>query len=110
MLKPSSTLKVISFRSDPKTSKMAIIYAAVSGQLRRDGRWPPDDLDKVMGDPPYRYNETTLDNFFRGVADAMDDSLPPLLFQWDDKFVRGGLKLTVAGLMAAIAGKSKWGA
>lgn len=92
---------------DEPPSKRVIVYDAVAAQLHRDTRWPPDNLERVMGGH-YRYDEISLDTFLHSVARRLREHAPSLIFEPDDGMVRAGLEQTVAALMAAIVNRSRW--
>jgi hypothetical protein len=82
-------------------SKPVAVGAAVAHQLHQDGRWPPNDVTRVM-ETDYHYDEHTLRNLFLGVQAYLAGSVPVYTFSFDQQFVRAGLPLTVAALMAAV--------
>jgi hypothetical protein len=82
-------------------SKQHAVAAAVAAQLTADGRWPPNDLTKVMG-TDYRYNQFTIGNFLAGVQVRLAASVPPLTFSFDSAFTIQALSMTVGQLIGAI--------
>jgi len=89
-----------------RLSKSQAVYDCTIARLRRDGM-PTDRPDYVMGDPPYRYDDTTIDNFLRSVKRCLNLQTPSYLFTYDAKFRTGALKQSVAALMASIETRTK---
>lgn len=93
---------VVSFLITRNASKSVAVNVAVTNQLIHDGKWPPNDVTKIMGAIPYRYNNQTMRNFLKGVETTLAAALPPFTFTWDGAFVTKALGLTVAALMGEI--------
>lgn len=101
MLEPA-TGAVVSFLITRAASKSVAVNVAVTNQLVRDRKWPPNDLTKVMGAIPYRYDSRSMRNFLKGVETTLAAALPPFTFDWNGAFVTKSLGLTVAALMGEI--------
>jgi|SRR5438093_1202920 len=82
-------------------SKPVVVGSAVANQLHHEGRWPPNDMTKLMG-ADYHYNQFTLANFLKAVQWNLAHGEPSYTFQFDESFIIKALQMNVATLMAAI--------
>ena len=79
------------------------VAKCVATQLRYEGRWPPNDLNKVMG-TNYHYTSNTLALFLVGVQQRLQAYQPPYTFTFDAKFASACVPLTVGELIGKIDG------
>ena len=93
--KPQATAAVVA------ADKPHAVAASVAAQLTSEGRWPPNDLTKVMG-TDYRYTQFTMGNFLAGVQRHLAAFVPPFTFVFDGAFTIQALPMTVAPLIVAI--------
>ena len=93
---------VVSFFIERGASRSVSVNVAVTNQLIKEGKWPPNDITKVMNAIPYRYDAQSMRNFLDGVARTLAAALPPVKFTWNAAFVTKVLPLSVAALMAEI--------
>ncbi len=87
-------------------AKESAVYLAVTQQLKREGKWPPNNVTRIMGKVPYQYDDQSLAGFLTGVSDRLAESLPPFDFDFDEAFVVKGLGQSVAELIAAVTAKT----
>jgi hypothetical protein len=83
------------------TDKPHAVAAAIASQLTTEGRWPPNDLTKVMG-TDFRYNQFTIANFLGAVRTHLAAGIPSFNFVVDGAFTIQALTMTVAALMIAV--------
>jgi hypothetical protein len=93
---------IVSFLITNTASKSVAVNAAVTNQLVKEGKWPPNDLTRVMNAIPYRYSANTMRNFLDGVQATLAAGLPPYSFTWNSAFVSKVLPMTVAALMGEV--------
>jgi hypothetical protein len=79
------------------------IAAALGGQLKADGWWPPNDLNKVLG-KDYHYDNNTIALLLQRVSHQLANGTPPVGFVFDDAFAAAAVAMEVADLIAAIDG------
>jgi hypothetical protein len=86
---------------DGVADKPHVVAAAVANQLQHEGRWPPNDVTKVMG-ADYHYNQFTLLNFLNAVRWHLANGSPSYTFTFTGDFVVKALTAPVGTLMVAI--------
>lgn len=89
-------------------SKDVMVAKAIAKQLKYEGRWPPNDLNKSMG-ADYMYSDgpiSSIDSFLNGVRIQLFDGVPRYYFQFDRSFARKALAKTVASLTGSILRKT----
>src|SRR5437773_1410448 len=80
--------------------KTHAVSAAVASQLHKEGRWPPNDLSKVMS-TDYRYDQFTVGNFLEAVQWNLAHGTPSCKFTYGGSFIKKALTATVGALMVA---------
>ncbi len=83
-------------------SKGIAVAGAIANQLHHEGRWPPNDLNKVMG-TDYLYNKNTLANFLTAVKWNLEHGTPPYFFTFDNDFAKKALAFDVAQLIGEVS-------
>jgi hypothetical protein len=78
------------------------VAEAIGDQLRVEGRWPPEDQNKVMG-ADYHYDVNSMPLFLKAVKDRLEALSPPCSFQFDSAFAKANLASSVAVLTGNIA-------
>jgi hypothetical protein len=86
-------------------AKLEMIAATVGAQLHHEGRWPPNDLTKVMG-ADYHYTTPTMMNFLTAVQWHLQNGKPTHAFQFNMTFAQNALGDTVQQLILDIDGKT----
>ncbi len=86
-------------------SKEFAVVGAVATQLQHEGHWPPNNLNKVMGSD-YHYDQNTIANFLVAVQWHLAHGEPPFDFEFNKKFSKAALKLSVADLASKIDEKT----
>jgi hypothetical protein len=81
------------------------VASAVAYQLNLEGRWPPNDITKVMS-TDYRYDQFTIRNFLKAVQVHLRQGTPSYSFSFDSAFVVKSLQYTVGALMNGIASRT----
>jgi hypothetical protein len=79
------------------------VAECVGAQLRFEGHWPPNDLNKVMG-ADYHYTNDTLALFLVGVQQRLRNYQPPYRFTFDSKFAAACVSLSVGEMIGKIDG------
>lgn len=82
-------------------SKSLAVAVDVAVQLQKEGRWPPRNLDKVMG-KDYRYDLNTIKLFLAAVSGLLKNGTPSYLFVADTPFAVAALQMSVGELTGAI--------
>ena len=86
---------------DGVADKPHMVAATVANQLQHEGRWPPNDITKVMG-VDYHYDQFTLFNFLNAVRWHLANGSPSYNFMFTGDFVVKALTVSVGTLMVAI--------
>lgn len=81
------------------------VASAVAIQLSIEGRWPPNDVTKVMS-TDYRYDQFTMLNFLKEIQAHLLQGTPSYIFAFDAAFVVQALSCSVGALMNAIAART----
>ena len=92
--------------ADASPDKPTIVGAAVANQLHHEGRWPPNDVTRIMS-TDYHYNQMTLANFLTAVQWNLLHGSPPYNFAFDGAFVLQVLPLSVGALMVAVSSRTQ---
>ena len=93
-------------RAKKKTAALAPPVAiAVALQLNAEGRWPPNDVTKIMS-TDYRYDQFTIVNFLKAVQIRLLQGIPSYTFTFDAAFVVQALQYSVGALINAIAART----
>jgi hypothetical protein len=88
--------------SAPEIQSQSIaVAAAVANQLRHESHWPPNDLNKIMGDD-YHYDRNTMTNFLVAVRWHLAYGAPHFYFVFNDKFIVNALSLNTAQLTGRV--------
>ena len=77
------------------------VAGTVASQLSSEHRWPPNNLNKVMGDD-YHYDVNTISNFLVAVRWHLAYGSPRYYFEFDRNFAEDALDLTVAELTGSV--------
>jgi hypothetical protein len=86
---------------DGVADKPHMVAATVANQLQHEGRWPPNDVTKIMGSD-YHYDQFTLFNFLNAVRWHLANGTPSYTFTFTGDFVVKALTVSVGTLMVAI--------
>jgi hypothetical protein len=81
------------------------VASAVALQLQAEGRWPPNDVNKVMADD-YKYTLVTISKFLSCVSTRLAANVPSFKFNFDQPFANSCLPLNVVEVIAAVNGKT----
>lgn len=82
-------------------SKEFSVASAVAGQLHQEGRWPPNDLNKIMG-TNYHYDINTISLFLAKVQWNLKHGTESYDFEFDAAFANTALGWPVGVLMGNI--------
>ena len=86
--------------------KSISIAMAIANQLHHEGRWPPNNLNSIMGSD-YHYGSDTLWLFLTAVSWNLKNSNPSYDFQFDRIFVEKALALSVGELIGFVNENTK---
>lgn len=86
-------------------TKSLVVATAVAQQLTKEGRWPPADLNKVMG-KDYRYDLKAITLFLTEVKARL---APAHQFTFNVAFAVSALQLSAGELTGAIDAATKAG-
>jgi hypothetical protein len=81
--------------------KPHVVAAAVATELQTEGRWPPNDITKMMS-TDYHYTQFSIGNFLNQVQERLASGVPSYTFVFDGAFVIKALAATVGVLMVAV--------
>ncbi len=87
--------------ADPANDKRMAVAATVANQLHQEGRWPPNNMTKVMG-TDYHYARPTIGTFLGAVKWNLRHGAPAYDFTFDGAFEDSALGQTVAALMVSV--------
>jgi hypothetical protein len=89
-------------------SKGISVAKAIGAQLRFEGRWPPNDDNKVMG-KDYHYTDApanTIGDFLNGLRTRIYQGTPKYYFQFDNAFAVKALSQSVSELTGSVTSKT----
>jgi hypothetical protein len=85
--------------------KSIVVGASVASQLHHEGKWPPNDVRKIMGSD-YHYDQFSMANFLAAVQWNLAHGNPSYDFQYDGGFVKDAIQMAAGSLMIAIDDKT----